>query len=68
MTNLTAELECPNCHRPVRIELAEMVPGRSKPCPYCDATFLFSGDDGRSAQRGLDKLERSLKRLSRTLR
>lgn len=67
MKDLYADIECPNCGQRARIEVREMVPGRSKDCPHCEAVFEFSGEDGRRAQRALDELEGQLKRLSREL-
>ena len=57
--DLTVEVTCPNCKRRVKIKVKEMVPGRSKSCPYCQAQFQFTGDDGRHVQQVLDDLESS---------
>ena len=67
MTDLHANIRCPNCGHRVRIKVREMVPGRSKRCPYCATTIQFPGDDGRQVQRALDHFERELKRISRKL-
>lgn len=67
MKDLETDVQCPNCNQSVRLKVKEMVPGRTKPCPYCRAEFRFSGDDGRQVQRELDDLERSIKKLSRTI-
>jgi hypothetical protein len=67
MKDLYADMECPNCGRTVRIKIKDMVPGRSKDCPHCEAVFEFSGEDGRQAQRALDDFESQLERLSREL-
>lgn len=64
MKDLTADIECPNCGHKVTIKVREMVPGRTKNCPHCQAEFQFTGDDGRKVQRALDDLKRQLKRLS----
>ena len=68
MKDLVAEIECPGCHRKVKIKVKEMIPGTSRHCPYCQATFQFKGDDGRRVQRALDDLGRSIKSMSRQLR
>lgn len=67
MKELAADIECPNCGRKVTIKVREMIPGRTKNCPYCEAIFRFTGDDGRKVQRALDDLERQLKKVSRKL-
>lgn len=67
MKDLTADIECLGCGHKVTIKVREMVPGRTKNCPYCAAKFRFTGDDGRKVQRGLDDLERQLRKLSRKL-
>jgi hypothetical protein len=67
VTEMRVDVRCPNCGHTVRVRVREMVPGRSKRCPYCSTTFEFSGDDGRKAQRTLDDLERALKRLPRKI-
>jgi CDGSH-type Zn-finger protein len=67
VTEMHVNVRCPGCGHRVRIRVREMVPGRSKRCPYCSTTFKFSGDDGRKAQRAVDDLERTLKRLSRKI-
>ena len=65
MPDLEAKVTCPNCGHQIKIKVKEMVPGRTKSCPYCHATINFTGDDGRKAQKALDDLEKSLKKLSR---
>ena len=65
MRDLTAKLQCPNCHHSVQIKVKEMVPGRTKNCPFCGTQFNFTGDDGRKVQRALDDFNRTLKRLGR---
>lgn len=65
MKNLEVKISCPNCEGIVRIKVKDMVPGRSKPCPHCQVSFKFTGDDGRKAQRALDNLERTLKKFGR---
>lgn len=60
---LEADIKCPKCSRTLKIKVAEMHPGRKKKC-LCGAVIEFSGDDGRKAQRALDDLEKSFKRLS----
>ena len=65
MKDLTANIQCPNCHRSMQVKVKEMVPGRHKNCPYCRTVITFSGDDGRKMQRELDKFQRTLKKLGR---
>lgn len=67
MKDMRVDVQCPNCGHRVSIMVKEMVPGRSRRCPFCRATFEFHGDDGRQVQRALDDFERELKRLSRKL-
>jgi hypothetical protein len=62
--DLEHDFKCPNCGRTVKIKVREMYPGNSKRC-VCGYEIQFSGDDGRKAQRALDDLERSLKRLGK---
>ncbi|MBN1876476.1 MAG: hypothetical protein JXA33_19790 [Anaerolineae bacterium] len=61
---LQFDLECPNCHREFKQAVAEVRPGTSRHCPYCDAEIRFTGDDGRQAQQAVDNLTRTLKKLS----
>jgi len=68
MTKLQLELECPNCHRRFKQKVEDMHPSRSRRCPYCNTTIRFTGDDGRRVQIAVDDLERTLKRMSRTIK
>jgi transcription elongation factor Elf1 len=65
MKDLEADLQCPNCRRKLKIKVKEMVPGHTKPCPYCGLEIQFTGDDGRKAQKALDDLQRTFKRFSK---
>lgn len=65
MNKLEADLPCPNCRRKFRQRIEDMVPGRTRRCPFCAIEIKFTGDDGRKAQRALDDLERTFKRLGR---
>jgi hypothetical protein len=66
MRDLEMKVNCPGCDRPFNLKVTEMVPGRSKRCPYgCGATLQFSGDDGRKTQAALDDLGRTLRRFGR---
>jgi hypothetical protein len=60
---LEADIQCPKCRRTLKIKVAEMHPGQQKKCS-CGAVIEFTGDDGREAQRALDDLTKSFKRLS----
>lgn len=66
MQDLTAEINCPNCNRRVKIKVKEMVPGRTKRLS-CGCTIQFTGNDGRQVQRALGDLENQLKRLQRKI-
>ena len=68
MKYLEAKINCPSCHRQVYIKVKEMIPGRYKKCPHCGTMLNFTGDDGRRAQKALDDLERSIKKLNRKLK
>jgi hypothetical protein len=57
---LEADLKCPNCRRSFKQRVEDMRPGKSRTCPGCGTTIAFTGDDGREAQRALDRLQRSL--------
>ncbi len=61
---LQFDVECPNCRRKFKQLVAEMRPGTSRHCPYCGVEIGFTGDDGRKAQRAVDNLTRTLKKLS----
>lgn len=66
MRDLEANVKCPNCGKPIRVKVREMVPGRSRACPHqCGATIRFTGDDGRKVQKALDDLERTIQRFGR---
>jgi PHP family Zn ribbon phosphoesterase len=60
---LEADVTCPGCNRNFKLKVKEMVPGRSKKCPKCGASIHFKGDDGRKAQKAMDDLMRTLKRM-----
>ena len=62
---LKAEVKCPACGCKLTIKVGDMVPGRKQSCPKCHAAITFTGDDGRKAQRALDDLEKTIKKLSR---
>ena len=65
MGKIGFDLECPNCHRKFSIPIQDVHPGNSKHCPYCNILIEFSGDDGRKVQKGIDKLNKSIKKLNR---
>ena len=64
MKDLSGDFKCPNCHKAVKFKIKELVPGTSRPCPHCQASFKFTGDDGREIQREFD----DLKKLNMTFR
>lgn len=64
MQDLTAEIECPNCKRKVKLKVKEMIPGHSKRLS-CGCTIQFTGDDGRQIQRALDDFQKQLQKLQR---
>ena len=63
MKKLDFDLDCPNCNRKFKQRVEDMRPGRTRKCPYCNLTIKFEGDDGRTIQRGLDDIERTLKQI-----
>jgi hypothetical protein len=63
--DLESDFTCPNCKRQFKIKVKEMVPGRSKSCPFCRTRLSFTGADGRKAQRAMDELQKTIKKLSR---
>ena len=63
--DLKLPIECPGCHKTTEFKLRDIAPNSSPPCPHCGATFSFTGDDMRKAQKAIDDLERTLKRLGR---
>ena len=63
MDKLEMEITCPSCGRKFKQRVEEMRPGKSRTCPGCGTQINFTGDDGRKAQKGLDDLEKSLKKL-----
>ncbi len=65
MMELKSEIKCPACGRPLTIKVKDMVPGRKTSCPNCHAPISFTGDDGRKAQRALDDLQNTLRKMSR---
>lgn len=60
---LEIDLDCPACHRKMKVAADEVRPGNSRRCSGCGETIRFQGDDLGKAQRALDDLERSLKNL-----
>jgi len=67
LKDMRVDVQRRNCRHRVSIIVKEMVPGRSRRCPFCRATLELHGDDGGQVQRALDDFERELKRLSRKL-
>ena len=65
MRALCIDIKCPGCGHTTRVKVRELVPGRSRRCRSCAATFQSSGEDGRRVQRALNDLERELKQVSR---
>lgn len=60
---LETDVECPGCKRKIKIKIEEMVPGKKKKCPNCNAEISFTGDDGRKTQRAVDDFEKNLKNM-----
>ncbi len=66
MQDLTMDINCPSCHRKVKIRVKDMVPGQTKQLS-CGCNIEFSGDDGRRVQNALNDFERQLKQLNRKI-
>lgn len=64
---LECDIACPSCDQNFRQRVAEIRPRHSRTCPHCGTTIQWSGDDGATAQRALDKLEREMKKLPKTI-
>ena len=64
MNELEAAISCPNCQRKIKIKIKEMIPGRTRNCPFCGVVIRFSGDDGRKVQNALDDLQKTIKHFS----
>ena len=68
---LDAAISCPACRNKLTVRLTALYPGNSRVCPRCGARITFTGDDGRVAQRQLDRamdeLERTFRNLNRRL-
>lgn len=65
---LEFDLACPNCGRKMKQKVEKMRPGNSRLCPSCGTRIEFSGDDGRKAQKAIDDLKKTIKKVSRNLR
>jgi len=65
MKKIEADIPCSKCGRNFRQRIEDMIPGRTRSCPFCSVEIRFTGDDGRKAQRALDDLERTVRRLGR---
>jgi len=63
---LEADITCPSCKRKFKQRIEDMRPGNGRPCPGCGVDIRFEGDDGHRAQRALDDLQKSLKKLGGT--
>jgi transcription initiation factor IIE alpha subunit len=61
---LEFNLECPNCKAKMVQTVEGMRPGAGRTCPKCGAVIRFTGDDGRKAQKALDDLTSTIKRIS----
>lgn len=64
MEKLEFDIECPNCHRTIRVRVEDMRPGKSTKCSSCGTILEFTGDDGRKIQKSLDDLERTIVDIS----
>lgn len=65
MKDMSADISCPICQNKVRIKIREMYPGNTKSCPACGAIISFEDDDGRKAQRALDDLVRTIRKIGK---
>lgn len=65
MKKLSFEQPCPKCGKRLTIVVEKMRPGAHQDCPSCGARIEFTGDDGRKAQKAMDDLLRTLKRLGK---
>lgn len=60
---LDADIPCPKCNRKLKVKLADMREGRSRRCSFCGAEIAFKGDGGPKAQKAIDDLTKSFKKL-----
>ncbi len=61
---LEANVECPRCKKMIKVKVEDMRPGKKMNCPRCRTEISFTGDDGRKAQKSIDDLTKSLKKIS----
>jgi hypothetical protein len=66
--DLDVDITCPECGKVFKQKLRAMSPGKSAKCPGCGVTLTFAGDGASKVQKELDKLERSIKDLSKSLK
>lgn len=60
-------VECPKCHRKMRIRAKTAKPGSAHVCPCREFEVKLTGDDLRDVQKGLDDLRRTFQKLGKDL-
>ena len=56
-------LPCPQCGHSFQVRLSATAEGSRTRCPRCGVLFKGNGDDLASAQRALDDLKKSFRKL-----
>ncbi|MCW7467799.1 hypothetical protein ND864_18920 [Leptospira levettii] len=59
---LDVDVTCANCKKKTKTKVEKLIPGKSMTCPHCNATIVFSGDDGRKIQKSMDDFLKKLKK------
>lgn len=63
LRNLEATLSCPQCGHSFKIRLAATSGGSQTRCPGCGVLFEGEGDGLAEAQRAMDDLTKSFRKL-----
>lgn len=63
-SNPEVSIDCPNCGRPLRKRLSQLGNGRTFRC-LCGTQIRMKGHGATDVKRSLDKLERTIRRISR---
>ncbi len=67
MEKLEFPITCEECNREFSQRVEDIYPGNTLTCPNCGCQISCSGDDGREAQKVIDDLEKSLKKMGGSL-
>ncbi len=62
-SDMTIDLDCPNCSARFSRKLTELTPGKSYHCRRCGTDIEFQGDGANKIRKTLGDFEKSLKNI-----